>query len=138
VAATLSDSLKQLLDGPVFVTLATIQPDGSPQVSPVWVERDGEHLQISTTVDRRKYLNMTRDPRVTVVAVDSQMPYNYAEIRGTVDLVSEGAADLIDRLARKYTGKSSYAEFNPAAVNDAERVIVRVTPRKILGMGNLT
>ena len=55
---TLSDNLKKLLDSPVFVTLATIQPDGSPQVSPVWVKRDGDDLLISTTVDRRKEQNL--------------------------------------------------------------------------------
>src|SRR5262249_53171086 len=67
VTAPLSDDLKKLLDAPVFVIGATVQPDGSPQVSPVWVKRDGDDLLISTTVGRRKEANLRRDPRVSVV-----------------------------------------------------------------------
>ena len=132
MAAELSDNLKQLLDSPVFVNVATIQPDGSPQVSPVWVKRDGHDVLISTTVDRRKTLNLKRDPRVTVVVQPADAPYTYAEIRGTATLSTEGGQELIDELARKYTGKD-YAEFNPQAGQDAERVVVRITPRKVVG-----
>jgi PPOX class probable F420-dependent enzyme len=105
-AAQLSENLKQVLDTPVFVSIATIQPDGSPQVSPVWVKRDGDELLISTTVDRRKTLNLERDPRVTVMVQPADAPYSYAEIRGTASLTTEGGQELIDELARKYVGKS--------------------------------
>lgn len=132
VAAALSDSLKQILDSPVFVTVATIQPDGSPQVSPVWVKRDGDDLLFSTTVDRRKTKNMRRDPRVTVVVQPSDAPYSYAEVRGTAALESEGAQALIDELSQKYVGKD-YRDFNPQSAQDAERVVVRVSPRKVVG-----
>jgi PPOX class probable F420-dependent enzyme len=132
VAAELSDNLKQLLDSKVFVNVATIQPDGSPQVSPVWVKRDGHDVLISTTVDRRKTLNLKRDPRVTVVVQPADAPYTYAEIRGTATLSTEGGQELIDELSRKYTGKD-YSEFNPQAGQDAERVVVRITPRKVVG-----
>lgn len=127
-----SEELKQVLDGTVFVHIATIQPDGSPQVSPVWVKRDGEELLVSTTVGRRKAQNLERDPRVTVVVQPAENPYTYAEIRGTVTLTTEGGQELIDELARKYTGKS-YAEFNPQSHNDAARVVVRISPRKVVG-----
>ncbi|MFF0790854.1 PPOX class F420-dependent oxidoreductase [Streptomyces spiralis] len=130
--AALSDRLKSLLDGPIFVVLGTVQPDGSPQLSPVWVKRDGEDLLISTTVDRRKKKNLDRDPRVSIVVVDPESPYEYAEIRGTAELTTEGGQELIDELSLKYTGKK-YAEFNPASSQDAERVVVRVTPRKVVG-----
>ncbi|WP_306186792.1 PPOX class F420-dependent oxidoreductase [Streptomyces sp. MK5] len=130
--AALSDRLKSLLDGPVFIVLGTIQPDGSLQLSPVWVKRDGEDLLVSTTVDRRKKKNLDRDPRVSIVVQDPQSPYEYAEIRGTAELTTEGGQDLIDELSLKYTGKK-YAEFNPASSQDAERVIVRVSPRKVVG-----
>ncbi|MFJ6746652.1 MULTISPECIES: PPOX class F420-dependent oxidoreductase [unclassified Streptomyces] len=132
MTAALSDDLKKLLDGPVFVTVATIQPDGSPQVSPVWVKRDGNDLLISTTVGRRKEANLRRDPRVTVVVQPADAPYTYAEVRGSATLTTEGGQQLIDELSRKYTGKS-YAEFNPSSKDDDERVIVRVTPRKVVG-----
>ncbi|OEV04979.1 PPOX class F420-dependent oxidoreductase [Streptomyces oceani] len=129
---TLSDPLKQILDGPVFVTVVTIQPDGGPQASPVWVRRDGEDLLISTTVDRRKTANLRRDPRISVVVQPADEPYLYAEIRGEASLTTEGGQDLINELARKYVGKD-YAEFNPEAHQDAERVVVRITPRKVVG-----
>ncbi|WP_351229805.1 PPOX class F420-dependent oxidoreductase [Streptomyces sp. NPDC002133] len=132
MTAPLSDKLKDLLDKPVFVNLATIQPDGSPQVSPVWVKRDGDDLLISTTVGRRKEQNIRRDPRVTVLVQPFDEPYTYAEIRGTVTLTTEGGQELIDELSMKYTGKM-YAAFNPEAGKDAPRVVVRVTPRKVVG-----
>lgn len=132
MTATLSDALKKLLDSPVFVTLGTIQPDGSPQLSPVWVKRDGDDVLISTTVGRRKEANLRRDPRASVVVQPFDAPYVYAEIRGTATLDTEGGQELIDELARKYTGKS-YAEFNPESVNEGERVVVRITPRKVVG-----
>ncbi|MEU9671320.1 PPOX class F420-dependent oxidoreductase [Streptomyces bobili] len=130
--AELSDSLKALLDSPVFITVATLQPDGSPQVSPVWVKRDGDDVLFSTTVDRQKYKNLTRDPRVTFVVQPADSPYTYAEVRGTAEMSTEGARELIDELSVKYTGKQ-YADFNPASVNDADRVIVRIRPRKVVG-----
>ncbi|MER6048636.1 PPOX class F420-dependent oxidoreductase [Streptomyces sp. NPDC001793] len=132
MTATLSEKLKELLDSPVFVTVGTIQPDGSPQLSPVWVKRDGDDLLISTTVGRRKEQNIRRDPRVSVVLQPFDAPYGYAEIRGTATLSTEGGQELIDELSRKYTGKS-YAEFNPASADDDQRVVVRITPRKVVG-----
>ena len=132
VSAALSEELKALLDAPSFVTLATIQPDGSPQVSPVWVRRDGDDLLISTTEGRRKERNLRRDPRASVVVQPFDQPYLYAEIRGSVTITSEGGDALIDELAHKYVG-TTYAEFNPRSAEDAPRVVVRLTPRKVVG-----
>jgi PPOX class probable F420-dependent enzyme len=130
--AALSDRLKSVLDGPVFVVLGTVQPDGSPQMSPVWVKRDGDDILVSTTVDRRKKQNLDRDPRVAVVVQVPDSPYEYAEIRGTAEMTTEGGQQLIDELSLKYTGKK-YSEFNPASAQDAERVVVRVRARKVVG-----
>jgi PPOX class probable F420-dependent enzyme len=133
VSAALSDALKKLIDdSPVFATVATLQPDGSPQLSVTWIARDGDDLLISTTVDRRKEQNLRRDPRVTVMINPADAPYTYAEVRGTASLSTQGGQELIDQLSLKYTGKR-YADFNPASANDAERVVVRVTPRKVVG-----
>ncbi|MGW4818207.1 PPOX class F420-dependent oxidoreductase [Streptomyces sp. NPDC004227] len=133
MSAALPDRLKSLLDGPVFVVLGTIQPDGSPQLSPVWAKRDGEDVLVSTTVDRRKKKNLDRDARVSVVVQDPDSPYEYAEIRGTAELTTAGGRQLIDELSLKYTGKK-YAEFNPSSAQDAERVIVRIRPRRVVGI----
>ncbi|MEU5077952.1 MULTISPECIES: PPOX class F420-dependent oxidoreductase [Streptomyces] len=132
MSVALSDELKSRLDTPVFVTVATIQPDGSPQLSPVWVARDGDDILFSTTVGRRKERNLRRDPRVTVLLQPFDAPYTYAEIRGTAQITTEGGQELIDELSRKYTGKD-YADFNPASKDDAQRVVVRITPRKVVG-----
>ncbi|MFI1796917.1 PPOX class F420-dependent oxidoreductase [Streptomyces sp. NPDC020379] len=133
MSAALSDDLKKLLDDtPVFATVGTVQPDGSPQLSVTWIARDGNDLLISTTVGRRKEKNLRRDPRVTVLINPHNAPYTYAEVRGTATLTTEGAQELINTLSRKYTGKD-YADFNPAAAEDAERVVVRVSPRKVIG-----
>ncbi|MGW9137182.1 PPOX class F420-dependent oxidoreductase [Streptomyces sp. NPDC055681] len=132
MAAELSEELRSLLDTPVFVTVATIQPDGSPQLSPVWVKRDGNDVLFSTTRGRRKEENLSRDPRVSVVVQPFAAPYTYAEIRGVAALTTEGGDELIDELSVKYTGKK-YAEFNPASGDDDERVVVRITPQKIVG-----
>ncbi|WP_199549899.1 PPOX class F420-dependent oxidoreductase [Streptomyces sp. N35] len=135
MSAELSAELKALLDTPVFITVATIQPDGSPQVSPVWVKRDpenGDALLFSTTLGRQKEKNLRRDPRLSVVVQPFDAPYSYAEIRGTAELTEEGGQELIDELALKYVGKK-YAEFNANAAQDAPRVVVRVTPRKVVG-----
>ncbi|MET8014440.1 PPOX class F420-dependent oxidoreductase [Streptomyces sp. NPDC005271] len=132
MATALSENIKRLLDTPVLVVLGTIQPDGSPQMSPVWVKRDGDELLISTTMGRRKQKNIARDPRVSVLVQSPDDPYQYAEIRGTATYTTEGAQQLIDELSLKYTGKK-YAEFNPASAQDSERIVVRITPRKIVG-----
>ena len=132
MAAELSARLKEVLDGRAFVAVATIQPDGSPQVSPVWVQRDGDELLVSTTRGRRKTRNLERDPRITVLVNPADAPYTYAEIRGTATLEDDPSGELIDRLSLKYTGKR-YAEFNAAAGQDAPRVMVRITARKVVG-----
>ena len=133
MAAALSDDLKKLIDdAPVFATVATVQPDGSPQLSVTWLTRDGDDLLVSTTVGRRKEQNIRRDPRVTVMINPADAPYSYAEVRGAAVLTTEGGGQLINELSRKYTGKD-YADFNPASSEDAERVVVRITPRKVVG-----
>ncbi|MGW1836406.1 PPOX class F420-dependent oxidoreductase [Streptomyces sp. NPDC002067] len=132
MTATLSDDLKKLLDTPVFVTVATVQPDGSPQLSPVRVKRDGEELLFFTTLGRRKAENLRRDPRIGVLVQPADAPYLYAEIRGTATLTTEGGRELMDELSRKYTGKD-YADFRPALAEEDGQVVVRITPRKVVG-----
>ncbi|MFJ1566597.1 PPOX class F420-dependent oxidoreductase [Streptomyces erythrochromogenes] len=133
MSAALSDDLKRIIDdSPMFATVATIQPDGSPQLSVTWLMRDGDALLISTTEGRRKEQNLRRDPRITVMINPPDAPYTYAEVRGTAELTTEGGQELINELSRKYTGKD-YRDFNPASVDDATRVVVRVVPRKVVG-----
>lgn len=136
MSVALSDNLKQVLDGKVFVTVATVQPDGAPQASPVWVKRDGDELLFCTTAERVKARNLTRDARVSVVVIDPAAPYNYAQVYGTASVTTEGGRELIDELSVKYTGKD-YDTFSGGHGGDGTRVVVRVTPEKVSGQGNL-
>ncbi len=129
MTAQLSDQAKALIDGKAFAVVATVQPDGSPQASVVWVRRDGDDLLFSTTEGRRKHLNLLRDPRVSLVVNPAESPYTYLEVRGEVTLTREGGRELIDELALKYRGEETYRFDGP----DDVRVVVRLTPRKVIG-----
>ncbi|WP_035800500.1 PPOX class F420-dependent oxidoreductase [Kitasatospora mediocidica] len=128
MTAQLSDQARELLDGKSFATVATIQPDGGPQASVVWVKRDGDDILFSTVEGRRKHLNLLRDPRVSLVVNPPEDPYSYLEVRGSVTLSIEGGRELIDELSHKYMGKD-YGFDGPEAV----RVVVRITPTKVAG-----
>ncbi|MER7768071.1 PPOX class F420-dependent oxidoreductase [Kitasatospora sp. NPDC096140] len=129
MTAQLSDRAKALIDGKSFAVVSTIQPDGSPQSSVVWVKRDGDDILFSTVEGRRKHLNLVRDPRVSILLNPADSPYEYLEARGEVTMTTEGGRDLIDELAAKYRGVDKYTWDGP----DDVRVIVRLTPRKVVG-----
>ena len=125
----LPEAVLAILDAPEFATLATIQPDGQPQLSVVWVARDGDDLLISTVAGRRKHLNLVRDPRATVLVYPKANPYSYVEVRGTVTLAEEGGRALIDRLNVEYTGGDRYSGDDGS---ENVRVVVRLTPTKVV------
>ncbi|RKT17188.1 PPOX class probable F420-dependent enzyme [Streptomyces sp. 1114.5] len=129
MSAQLSDRAKALIDGKSFAVVSTIQPDGSPQSSVVWVKRDGDDILFSTVEGRRKHLNLVRDPRVSILVNPADSPYEYFEARGEVTLTTEGGRELIDELAGKYRGEDKYTWDGP----DDVRVVVRLSPRKVVG-----
>ncbi len=101
-SATLSEDVRRLLDGPNLAHLATLIPDGSPQVSPVWVDRDGDQILANTAEGRLKARNIRRDPRVALSLTDSQNAHSRLLVRGrVVDVTTEGAGEHIDRMAQK-------------------------------------
>ncbi|MEM0444665.1 MAG: PPOX class F420-dependent oxidoreductase [Nitrososphaerota archaeon] len=105
----LPDEARRLVEGVNFGFLATLMPDGSPQVSPVWVDVDGDYVLVNTVKSRVKDRNTDRDPRVSIAIADWRNPYKYVEIRGrVVEKTSEGAVEHIDRLAKKYLGISRF------------------------------
>jgi PPOX class probable F420-dependent enzyme len=127
MAVSLTDKARALIGAPNFATLATINPDGGPQTSVVWVTLDGNDLLFSTVVGRRKERNLRRDPRASVSIFDQQNPYSYLEVRGTVTLVEDGGPELINDLSLKYTGEDY--QDDPANV----RVVVRLSPERVTG-----
>ena len=101
----LPENVQALLRAPSPCFVTTLMPDGSPQVSQVWVETDGTHVVINTVEGFQKTRNVARDPRVAVAVSDAERPYRYAALRGrVVDATTDGAADHIERLAQKYLG----------------------------------
>lgn len=126
----LPDEAKAWIDNHEFATIATLMPDGRPQLSVVWIARDGDDLLVSTVKGRRKHLNLERDPRTTVLIYPTGSPYTYLEVRGTATMTEEGGVALIDRLndsyhpgAGRYTGDEG---------TDNVRVVVRITPEKVV------
>src|SRR6201996_3354473 len=124
----LSESALRLVDGKNYAVLATVNPDGSPQTSVVWVGRDGGDLLFSTVEGRVKHRNMMRDPRVSVSIIDSADPENYVELRGRVSMTPDVGRRFDTQLSWKYDGRDP-GEDRPGAV----RGIVRLTTDKDTG-----
>src|SRR5215210_5596508 len=100
---TVPQEFRDLFDKPTFASLATLNEDGSPQVTPVWVDFDGTHVLVNTARGRVKDRNLTRNPRVTVMVSDPANPYRYIEVQGRVDEMTETGADAhINKMAKKY------------------------------------
>lgn len=114
-----------------FAFLATIMPDGSPQVTPVWFDTEGALIRVNTARGRTKDRNLTARPQLAMTILDPEDPYRYMQIRGSVAAVTEeGAREHIDRLAEKYRGTSEYANYQGET-----RVIYLIQPESVSVMG---
>ena len=123
----LSEQAKKLIDGKNFPSVATLMPDGSPQVAPVWVDREGDIVVLNATVNRQRYRNLRRDPRVALCVFDMSDPYSKVLVRGRViEITKKGAEEHIDKLSMKYQG-TKY----PYHKADDPRVIIRVRPEHV-------
>jgi PPOX class probable F420-dependent enzyme len=129
MSVLIPDAAKSWIDAHEFATIATVLPDGRPQLSVVWIAREGDDLLVSTVKGRRKHLNLERDPRATVLVYPKDSPYQYVEVRGTVTMTEEGGRELIDRLNDAYTGTGRYTGDDGT---DNVRVVVRITPDKVV------
>jgi PPOX class probable F420-dependent enzyme len=127
MAEKLPDKYADLLQKKAFANLATLNSDGSPQVTPVWVDYDGNYVRINSARGRQKDKNITRDPRVSLAIQDPENPYRYLEIRGKViEATEKGADDHINKLAKKYLGKDEYPYRRPGE----KRVLYKIEPLK--------
>lgn len=125
--AELPEGVRKLLEEPNLAHFVTLMPNGSPQVTPVWVDHDGTHVLINTAEGRQKPRNLQRDPRVAISVVDRNDPYRYAQIRGrVVEITREGAFEHISKLSEKYTGRSAYPRRE-----GEQRIIVKVLPEHV-------
>jgi len=128
VAFTFTEATLRLLDGRNYAVLATVNPDGSPQTSAMWVGRDDDDLLFSTVEGRVKHRNMLRDPRVSVTVLESADPENYVELRGTVTITPDVGRRVDTALSWKYNGRDPDPD-PPGAV----RVVVRMVVDKATG-----
>jgi len=125
MAARLTPEQVALLREPHIAHVATVNPDGTPQLTPMWVDTDGEFVLLNTNTARVKYRNLTRNPFILISIVDAQHPSSRTVlIRGQADLIDKGALEHIDSLSRKYAGAPWHP--NPGEV----RVIIRVRVEK--------
>ena len=127
--APLTDEQARLLQEQNFATVATLNSDGSAQLSIVWIDWDGEHVIFNTAAGRVKPRNLERDPRVSVLVIDRGDGYRWVAVRGTAELTTEGAEEHIDKLARRYTGEG----WQPKP--GERRLLVRVRPEHVSAYG---
>jgi PPOX class probable F420-dependent enzyme len=129
---TIPASHADILDKKSFAHVATLMPDGSPQVTPVWIDHDKDQILINSAKGRRKDQNLERDHRVAVSITDPENPYRALMIRGkVVKITTEGADAHIDKMAKKYMGQDKYPFRKPGE----ERVIYVIEPEKVSVMG---
>jgi PPOX class probable F420-dependent enzyme len=133
MATTIPEKYLDLFQKKAFAHLATLMPDGAPQVTPVWVDYDGNHVLINSARGRQKEKNMQPNAKVALSIIDPDNPYRYLEIRGKVDAITEQGADAhIDKMAKKYMDKDKYPYRNPTE----KRVIFKILPTKTTQMGS--
>jgi PPOX class probable F420-dependent enzyme len=126
------EKYQDLFQKKAFASLGTLMPDGRPQVTPVWVDFDGEHVIFNSAKGRQKDRNVRRDPRVALAIIDPDNPYRYMEIRGAVvEITEQGANDSINKLAKKYMGLDKYPYAQPGEV----RVIYKIRIEHTTVMG---
>ncbi len=129
MAEKIPQNVHDLFEKPLLAHLATVMPDGTPQVTPVWVDFDGQYILINTSKGRRKTLNMEKQPKVGLDIVDAQNPFHWLSVRGrVVEITEEGANAHIDKMAKKYTGEDKYGFHQPGDV----RVICKIETDRVI------
>ena len=126
--AAIPEQYRDLFQKKAFAHLATINADGSPQVTPVWVDFDGTHIRFNTAKGRVKDRNLRRNPKVALAIMDPDNPYRYVRVTGRiVEVTEQGADQHIDALARKYLGQDRY----PFRQSGEVRVMYKILPEKV-------
>ena len=132
MAGVIPEKYLDLFDKKAFAHLATLMPDGTPQVTPVWCDYDGTYILFNSAKGRQKDKNIRRNPAVALSLQDPDNPYRYVEVRGRVaEITEEGADQHIDRLAKKYLGVDKYPGRQPGEV----RVTYKIKPEPTTHMG---
>ena len=132
MAATIPEQFKDLFTKVAFAHLATLMTDGSPHVTPVWVDYDGAYVRVNSAKGRVKDKNMRRNKKVALSIADPDNPYRHLAVQGEVVEITEQGADAhINALAKKYLGKDQYPFRQPGEV----RVMYKIRPDRVTQMG---
>ena len=132
MSQVIPEKYQDLFGKKAFASLATVMPDGTPQVTPVWVDFDGKHVIVNSARGRRKDKNMSKNSAVSLSVMDPDNPYRYLEVRGRVaEITEEGADQHIDKMAKKYMGVDKYPYRQPGEV----RVMYKIEPTHTSQMG---
>ncbi|MEW6130596.1 MAG: PPOX class F420-dependent oxidoreductase [Acidobacteriota bacterium] len=132
MTSAIPEKYLDLFDKKAFASLATILPNGAPQVTPVWVDFDGTHVIVNSARGRQKDRNMKQNAAVALSILDPENPYRYLEVRGHVSEITEEGADAhIDKMAKKYMGLDTY----PYRSANEVRVMYKITPEHFTHMG---
>jgi PPOX class probable F420-dependent enzyme len=126
-----NDDVKTLLDDRPFAVLATLNADGTPQTSVIWVAREGDVLIFTTHDQRRKARNLRRDPRASATVFAADDPYRSVDIRGSVELIDDPERSLSIELTRRFLNQDP-----PPDPSGSRRLIGRLTPERITGFSN--
>ena len=128
----LTEKQAALFTGRNWGVIATVRADGSPHVTPVWIDYDGENVLVNSAYGRTKVTNIERDPRATVTVLPAENQQGgYVMVSGTATIVEEGALDHINMLAKKYLGADKYPYLGPGE----RRVIIQIHPELVDGFG---
>lgn len=131
--AAVPTAYRDLFERESYASFATVMPDGTPQVTPVWIDYDGDHLVVNTARGRQKERNVAANPKVGVLVMDPEDPYRYLSVRGEVETVTEeGAVEHIDSLARRYMGVDEYPNHGQ---EQGPRVRILIRPDRVIASG---
>jgi PPOX class probable F420-dependent enzyme len=132
MSQVIPEKYRDLFSKRAFASLGTLMPDGRPQVTPVWVDIEGDLVIFNSAKGRQKDKNVRRDPRVSLAVIDPENPYRFMEIRGrVVEITEQGGSEHIDKMAKKYLGVDKYPYGQPSEV----RVIYKIQPEHTTVMG---
>jgi|SRR3954449_8589471 PPOX class probable F420-dependent enzyme len=123
--ATIDEKHARLLKATNLAAVTTLRRDGSPHVTPTWIDWDGEHVLFNTARGRAKVRHIEGNPRAAVLVVDEADPYSWVSVSGPAELVDEGAVEHINELSHRYNDRDY-----PLPEGE-QRVIVRITPERV-------
>jgi PPOX class probable F420-dependent enzyme len=128
-STTIPDEYRDLLDRPIIAALATIMPNGHPQVTPVWCSYDGTHVIVNATAHTQKHKNMVARPHVAIMVFDPLDPFRFMQVRGIVEeMTTEGGGESMNELALLYTGKPKRYGIEAPPRQVMERILYKIKP----------